>query len=316
MAKGKSPFVNRLTRASKEVVDKRITESLETSGLLQEVKSLEIEKEDLKRRMESIDRRREGTIEELEEELLDNERKTKALQEKKNAVVMRSVQAQAKMSKEGDGGEVTEMIQQMRPITSSILGGCFPASATFVEKGGLRRRMDSLKIGEEVQVFTETGLQFEPVITFIHRQPDVIQQFLKITTTKGKILKITEDHLIFVEKRGQMSTIPARDLKTGDMFHVREGENAKRDDARNISLVIEKGIYAPVTLSGTILVDDVHTSCYFDVLSHEWSHRAMGIARAVYYLSPWMLQWISGVGQKDGFPGWCRLAHKILTSLD
>ena len=174
--------------------------------------------------------------------------------------------------------------------------------------------MDSLQIGEEVQVLTEVGIDLEPVITYVHRQPNVRQQFLKITTTKKKSLKITEAHLLFVEKEGQEAAIPARDVNIGDTVYVRGGQGAvERDAVCNISRVLEKGVYAPVILSGTILVNDVHTSSYFDVLSHEWSHRAMGVARAVHHVSPWILQWLSGVGEKERFPGWCRLAHKMLT---
>ena len=93
-------------------------------------------------------------------------------------------------------------------------------------------------------------------------------------------------------------------------------DTVETDTVQSISVVFEKGVYAPVTLSGTILVDDVHTSCYFDLLSHDWSHRAMGIARAVYHVSPWMVQWLSSIGQQDGFPGWCRVAHKVLRKLN
>ena len=198
-------------------------------------------------------------------------------------------------------------------IVWDAFGGCFPASAIFIDTHGQRRRMDSLRIGDEVQVIRNNEIHLDTVFSFIHRQPEVVQDFLKITTTKSKILKITKDHLLFVQKVGQAKAIPARDLKVGDTVYVRVNHSVKKDAVQSISTVYEKGVYAPVTLSGTILVNDVHTSCYFDVLSHEWSHRAMSVARAVHYVSPWMLQWISGVGQKDGLPGWCRLAHKMLT---
>ena len=174
--------------------------------------------------------------------------------------------------------------------------------------------MDCLKVGDKVQVFTKQGIGLEPVVTFIHRQPELMQEFLKITTLKKKFLQITEDHLLFVTKGGQPSAIPARDVSIGDTVYVRGDQGELETDAvQSIKSVYEKGVYAPVTLSGSILVDDVHTSCYFDLLSHDWSHRAMGIARAVYHVSPWMVQWLSSIGQEDGFPGWCRLAIKILT---
>ena len=194
-------------------------------------------------------------------------------------------------------------------------GGCYPASATFVDVAGRRRQMESLLLGEEVQVITNKGVTSKPVITFIHRQPDLFQEFLQITTLRyKKILKITEDHLIFVEKNGKEAAIPARDVKIGDMVYVKVGgqEMLEKDAVQCVSIVFERGVYAPVTLSGTILVNDVNTSCYFDVLSHVWFHRAMGAARAVYHLSPKMAEWISSIGEEDGFPGWCRLGHKLL----
>ena len=194
-------------------------------------------------------------------------------------------------------------------------GGCYPASATFIDVAGRRRQMESLLLGEEVQVMTNKGVTSKPVITFIHRQPDLFQEFLQITTLRyKKILKITEDHLIFVEKNGKEAAIPARDVKIGDMVYVKVGgqETLEKDAVQGVSIVFEKGVYAPVTLSGTILVNDVNTSCYFDVLSHVWFHRAMGAARAVYHLSPKMAEWISSIGEEDGFPGWCRLGHKLL----
>ncbi|XP_044164536.1 uncharacterized protein LOC114969765 [Acropora millepora] len=194
-------------------------------------------------------------------------------------------------------------------------GGCYPASATFVDVAGRRRQMESLLLGEEVQVITNKGVTSKPVITFIHRQPDLFQKFMQIKTLRyKKILKITEDHLIFVEKNGKEAAIPARDVKIGNMVYVKVGgqEMLQKDAVQGVTIVFERGVYAPVTLSGTILVNDVYTSCYFDVLSHVWFHRAMGAARAVYHLSPKMAEWISSIGEEDGFPGWCRLAHKLL----
>ena len=194
--------------------------------------------------------------------------------------------------------------------------GCFPESATVVVKNGFRKTMDSLRSGEYIQVIDNGEICFEPVITFIHRQPEVLQEFLSITTATNKNLKITEDHLLFVKRKGRAIAIPARDTETGDTLYVRGNNILTTDTVQAIISVYEKGVYAPVTLSGTILVNDVHASCYFDVLSHEWSHRAMGAARAIYHVSPWMVEWISGVGEKNGFPGWCRVAHKMLTWLE
>ena len=36
--------------------------------------------------------------------------------------------------------------------------------------------MDCLKVGDKVQVFTKQGINLEPVVTFIHRQPELMQE--------------------------------------------------------------------------------------------------------------------------------------------
>ena len=195
-------------------------------------------------------------------------------------------------------------------------GGCYPGSAIIYDSNFRARRIESLQVGDKVLVISNNSIQFDSVITFIHRRPEVVEGFLKIVTKKEKILLITADHLLFVELMGQATAIPARNVKIGDTVYVRGSHGSEKDLVQSISTVYEKGAYAPVTLSGTLLVNDVHTSCYFDVLSHEWSHRAMGIARALHYVSPSMVRRISAIGEKDGFPGWCRLAHMMLTLLD
>jgi len=292
MTEGK-PFINSKTKAAKG-----IEEALNATGYKRDLQTLRKKVQDIDKDLQDPKlsptgkRRLQECRAQLQQEINDKEEKERT----KRKEIEDKVRTKIK-------GEIKD-------------GGCYPGSAIFVDKHGRRRQMDSLEVGDEVQVIINNEIQAEPVIIFIHRQLEVMQEFLQIKTEKNNILKITEDHLLFVEKTGKATAIPARDVRVGDILYVRADHSVEKDAVLDISKVYEKGVYAPVTLSGTILVNDVHTSCYFDVLSHEWSHRAMGVVRAAHYVSPWILQWISGVGQKDGCPGWCRLAHKILTLSD
>ena len=96
MTKSKSPFVNRLTLASKDVVEERIKESLEASGFVQEDARLKRERVELERRMSNVRNVEERKV--LELQIADNKRKTVSAQPKRNVLVTRSVQAQAKMA--------------------------------------------------------------------------------------------------------------------------------------------------------------------------------------------------------------------------
>ena len=358
MTAGRERFIHPLTNTSKAVLEQQIKEALDQSGVNEQLKSIQRKEEELKKQREEMKQLQEENLriakkklEELEikRKQLENERKPEEYEkemarkkeqlkeerkrEEERKKKLDEEEERIKKEKEGleivrfevemkateilkrTGGQATKVIKEK---ISNLFGGCYSGSATVIDILGRRRRIDSLKVEDEVQVMTSEGIRVDPVITFIHRQPEVLQEFVRITTLKkSKILVITEDHLLFVEKEGRASAIPAREVRIGDTVYVRGDQHAVETDVvQSISSVIEKGVYAPVTLSGTILVNDVHTSCYFDVLSHEWSHRAMGVARAVYRVSPWMVEWISGVGEKDGFPGWCRLAQKILTFMD
>lgn len=306
MVQGRGRYVHTLTQASGKVLNIAIEEALQESGINDQLKKIQEEEDRIKKEEEKAEWKSEEDAERFKKRKQKvQKRKLRVNKDAEN------IKKKKEAEQKEDGGKATEAVE-------NASGGCYPGSATIVDIHFQPRKMESLKVGDVVQVVSDKEIHYEPVITFIHRQSEVTHEFLEITTLHGrKILKITEDHLVFVEKGEQAAAIPARDVIIGDTLYVRDDHNVvKKDEVQNIRFVWEKGVYAPVTLSGTILVNDVHTSCYFDVLSHEWSHWAMGVARAVYQVSPWMVKWMSNIGQKDGFPGWCRLAHKILTLME
>ena len=321
MRKQRGPLIHHLTNVSREVLDEEIKKAMDENGITKQEEALRQKEEEIKRLLEDKDKS-DKTKRELEERLAALKEKQAEVEATKKKVTGEVEQAQFE-----DGllplGETTTKVIAKSGISRYAgisrvggFGGCYPGSAIIYDSNCRARRIESLQVGDKVLVITKNGIQSDPVITFIHRQPEIVEEFLKIVTKKEKILPITADHLLFVEVMGQATAIPARDVKIGDTVYVRGSHGSEKDLVRSISTVYEKGAYAPVTLSGTILVNDVHTSCYFDVLSHEWSHRAMSIARALHYVSPSMERRISAVGEKDGFPGWCRLAHTMLTLLD
>ena len=312
MRKQRGPLIHPLTSVSKEELDKEIKKAMDERGITKQAEALRQKEEEIKGQLKDKDR--------SDEEKRELER---CLAEQKE--LQASLEAVAKKLEEDIRQErIKKYLLSLTQLLAGALivfarnssGGCYPGSAIIYDSNSRARRIESLQVGDKVLVITNNGIQSDSVITFIHRQPEVVEAFLKIVTTEEKILLITADHLLFVELMGQATAIPARDVKIGDTVYVRGSHGSEKDLVQSISTVYEKGAYAPVTLSGTILVNDVHTSCYFDVLSHEWSHRAMSIARALHYVSPSMVRRISAIGEKDGFPGWCRLAHTMLTLLD
>ena len=294
---------------SKKALEEEIKEAMEEEGITDQEEALHQEEEEIKKLREH-ENKSDGQNREFFQRLAEQKKFHAELRARMKSFLETFHQRYINDALHPKGGKSTEKVMK------ESNGGCYPGSAIIYDSNSRARRIESLQVGDKVLVITKNDIQSDSVITFIHRQPEVVEEFLKIVTTKEKILLITADHLLFVELMGQATAIPARDVKIGDTVYVRGSHGSETDLVRSISTVYEKGAYAPVTLSGTILVNDVHTSCYFDVLSHEWSHRAMSIARALHHVSPSMMRRISAVGEKDGFPGWCRLAHTMLTLLD
>lgn len=147
MTKDRTPFANRFTLAFKEVVEERISEAIKDSGIGEMDKGLEREREDLEKKMKDMVEYEEKK--ELERRLAEIESKLLVTQQQRRTCKIISLQAQAKMFLEGSGSDVMLKIGQRKQFHISLLGGCFPASATFTDKQGRRRLGKKSKFSRE-----------------------------------------------------------------------------------------------------------------------------------------------------------------------
>ncbi len=145
--------------------------------------------------------------------------------------------------------------------------GCFPLTATVVNKSSALVQIQSLQQGDEVLSF---GAQGEPIFSKVILQTDYsamrLTGFLQITTNSGHKLLITVDHLIPSKKKGQSEgkCLFAKYVKVGDEVRVFSAEA----NQFHLSAIIEIGqCTAPgfcnvLTKQGTLVVNGVLASCY------------------------------------------------------
>lgn len=112
---------------------------------------------------------------------------------------------------------------------------------------------------------------------FIHRKSDLITEFLQIRTSSNFTLKLSEDHLIPIVLCSQEMSLSL--LSNGERFVSVNSQPAKLaepglcvvslindqfvlDAIVAVDKVRAKGIFAPITKSGNILVNGMLTSCY------------------------------------------------------
>ena len=131
---------------------------------------------------------------------------------------------------------------------------CFSVSNTVNELYRGTIRIDQLCVGDYVE--TASG-SFSRVFSLAHMHRDIESDFLQIfTNPPTKLpLEITPDHLIFVNGSPQRAST----VRIGDTLNT--GSIVVRVDS-----VKRKGLFAPLTESGELLVSGVRVSSYVDVL--------------------------------------------------
>lgn len=144
---------------------------------------------------------------------------------------------------------------------------------------GSMKRLDQVQLGDRIAALDSNGdIVYSEVIAFLDRSLTERRQFVKLTTESGHILTLTPAHLVPVEGR---STVFAGRIRLGDKILVRDSSNEievqhrlRWDKVIDNQLVLEEGIFAPLTTEGTVLIDDVVASCYAFVDNQEIAHFA------------------------------------------
>lgn len=95
---------------------------------------------------------------------------------------------------------------------------------------------------------------------------------------------MTSTHLVVTGEKSKSRTVYAEKLKTGDLMLVSDDSNRKLLEDRIIKIepVLRDGVYAPLTTTGTLLVNDVLASCYATVDSQSLAHWAFSPIRLVF----------------------------------
>lgn len=149
---------------------------------------------------------------------------------------------------------------------------CFPGSATVQLASGETKRVDSLSIGDRVQVGSG---QFASVFMFTHKIADIRSRFVAIRTESGDSLSLSKGHYIYANDL----LVPAGRVVVGDFLSLGDGSYSR---VTNIEEKIEMGLYNPQTENGDIVVNGIRTSTYTTTVEPSLAHAALAPLR---YLS-------------------------------
>ncbi|XP_017886314.1 sonic hedgehog protein A [Ceratina calcarata] len=156
-------------------------------------------------------------------------------------------------------------------------GGCFPGRSLVRTESGTTKRLDQVQLGERIAALDSKGdIVYSEVIAFLDRSLTERRQFVQLITESGRVLTLTPAHLVPIEGK---SSIFAGRVQPGDKILVRDPDEENEIEHRlrwdkvvETRLVLEEGVYAPLTTEGTLLVDDVVASCYAVIDNQEVAH--------------------------------------------
>lgn len=109
-----------------------------------------------------------------------------------------------------------------------------------------------IQVGDSILV----GRSYEPVYAFAHLDKDAETEFLQISTEANKKtpLEITGEHMLLVNGK----YVPASTVVVGDNLETNDGAAT----VTKVDAVTKTGLYAPLTPSGSIVVNGIKASAY------------------------------------------------------
>lgn len=133
-------------------------------------------------------------------------------------------------------------------------GICFSGRNTVEVRSKGEISMDRLQIGDFVQSSSQGA--FSRVYSFAHRDHEKQAAFVQITTNNATTLEISNDHILFVNNKATR----AKDVAIGDRV------GGAQQVVASVKTVHRRGLFAPLTESGAIVVSGVPASSYVAVL--------------------------------------------------
>jgi hypothetical protein len=166
---------------------------------------------------------------------------------------------------------------------------------------GRRVSMFDLQIGDRVlSVDPSTGRQFiDEVVTFLHREMNDDNDkttYIRLSLVNGASITLTPLHMIYfvkaseVAKRGSSALLEkakpkfALRVQPGDYLIHSDGKAGQFELVQVAEISFEynnAGKFAPMTMSGNIVVDGTVASCYAQYEWHHLAHISMAPLRAV-----------------------------------
>lgn len=202
-------------------------------------------------------------------------------------------------------------------------GGCFPGSSTVILEEGTKKAVKDLQTGDRVLAADDDGNPiYTDFIMFIDQDSTTRRLFYVIETDSGQKITLTAAHLLFVghntTEEERMSAIFASQVQSGQTVFVFDAERSRLEPVtvKRIYTQEHEGSFAPVTVQGTVVVDQVLASCYAVIEDHDLAHWALAPVRLAHWVSSLLFSSQPRVSaQNDGVHWYSKILYQLGTWL-
>ncbi|XP_034562557.1 sonic hedgehog protein A [Notolabrus celidotus] len=169
-------------------------------------------------------------------------------------------------------------------------GGCFPGSSTVTLQDGTEKAVKYLQKGDRVLAADDDGKPiYTDFIMFVDQDSTTRRLFYVIETDSGHKITLTAAHLLFISRNSteeeRMSAVFASQVQPGQRVFVLDADRLEPVTVKRIYTQEHEGSFAPVTVQGTVVVDQVLASCYAVIEDHELAHWALAPVRLAHWVS-------------------------------
>ncbi|EDW14996.1 protein hedgehog [Drosophila mojavensis] len=174
----------------------------------------------------------------------------------------------------------------------SHVHGCFTPESTALLESGAEKALSELAIGDRVLSMDTKGQPvYSEVILFMDRNLEQVQNFVQLHTDGGAVLTVTPAHLIAVwqAERQTLEFVFADRVEELSQVLVHDATGELRPQrVLRVDSVQSRGVVAPLTREGTIVVNSVAASCYAVISSQSLAHWGLAPMRLWSTLQSWM----------------------------
>ncbi|KAJ8037125.1 GTPase IMAP family member 7 [Holothuria leucospilota] len=182
---------------------------------------------------------------------------------------------------------INSVVRSKKQILEEIMNqeSCFPSTSVITTLQAGKIPIGAVTLGDKVLTVKENSvIGYEKIFFIAHANKSGFFCYLIIETSSKTSIAISPNHCLPVGNIKCMK--PANQVKVNDLIFVNRDGIIISDTVTSIKREFRRGAYCPYTLNGTLIVDNIVTSCFTTTVAPHIAQRVLFPLRCLYRCTP------------------------------